>query len=398
MFFAKVKFFVVIVIVLSLFLLGDGAVGVLQGAEVGKPWKLDGAGDFICTGNGKLLATKNFVSDEQQKTTKLAIEIWDLERRRRLDAFTLPHNPRVQWAISSDGKILACTDDKGKDCVLWDVASRKQRLRLPADGDLWLGTILFAPDDRSLLTLHHDAAPLGERKVRLHVWDPLTGKERFPPKDIIDASVRYSRDSKRIVVTGGQFPKFKRPNYRSAEQFAGFTGDPSIILLDAASGKELKRLKTNEHVGGFLAFSPKDRTVAAVGTTLGGLRPWVAKANWISLWDLDTTKVNKKIEIPLGITALSFAPDGKSLIAALLPDNTKPKILWIDTKTGAMNSRDLPETDPMLKGPPTFWKFAIAPGGKHVIVHLGNLKSATLRVYEIPSVKDFKGQAESVPP
>ncbi|HEY7312524.1 MAG TPA: sigma-70 family RNA polymerase sigma factor [Gemmataceae bacterium] len=118
---------------------------------------------------------------------------------------------------------------------------------------------------------------------------------------------------------------------------ASTSHDGLIYLWDAATGKELRRIRTTEakkeyisHVFA-LAFSPDGKVLASRQTD-----------NAVCLWDVATGKELRRIAINNGAPkeegALCFSPDGKALafdlMALLPPREFKHRVLLLDAATG----------------------------------------------------------------
>jgi WD40 repeat protein len=97
------------------------------------------------------------------------------------------------------------------------------------------------------------------------------------------------------------------PDGRILAAGAGYAG---IILWDAASGKEIRRIE-GETVGDMLSFSPDGKILAAVRNWQQGKAGGV-----IQLWDVATGKLGRTIQGDNTlIRCVAFAPDGKLLAA-----------------------------------------------------------------------------------
>jgi WD40 repeat protein len=154
-----------------------------------------------------------------------------------------------------------------------------------------------------------DFSPFGNRVVTgggkgIDVWDAETGKKLFQASTLGAKAVSYSRDGRFIVASvAGEF----------------------ILVLDGATGKELRKLK-NAMQPYEILVSPDSRTVF----TKWGYPPAFQGRSGASLWNLATGKeVIGFARSPDGL--VGFSPDGKTF-CELNGDRTQATI-W-STETG----------------------------------------------------------------
>lgn len=108
----------------------------------------------------------------------------------------------------------------------------------------------------------------------------------------------------------------------------GSYGEKDVYVVDAATGKEIRRLKGHTTPVTGLAFSPDGSLLASTGTV--NLPP--SKDGSIRLWDIKTGKQLAVMQTN-GVRKLAFSPDGK-VLASASGANPLEVVLW-DAKTGA---------------------------------------------------------------
>jgi WD40 repeat protein/tRNA A-37 threonylcarbamoyl transferase component Bud32 len=242
-------------------------------------------------------------------------------------------------AVSPDGKRIASAawDNTAR---LWHSDGAPPRILDPETR--FMLSVAFSPDGRRLAA--------GSRDSRLWLWDvekdrpPL--EVRLPGKGV--ESLSFAPDGQRLAVALGNFFA-KAPG-----------GNPTVRLLDAATGKELAVL--SGHTDDVLAvrFSPDGKRIASGGydgtvrvwetvsarpiATLDGHASTVHGVAWsetagllasasadrtVRLWDARTLKLVKVLPHASTVYAVAFNPNGTRL-AAGCEDNTIR--LW-DVKT-----------------------------------------------------------------
>ncbi len=204
-------------------------------------------------------------------------------------------------------------------------------------GSGWTRSLVFGPDDRTLLAYG------GGQVV---TWERTTGKplRRFAVPAGLPSS--FSPDGTALALVDGK----------------------EIRIWDTADGKELRKLPapdTRERTDP--VFSPDGAKLAAVG------------AREVILYDRQSAKVLHTLAVPGGSYGAAFSPDGRYLLVA---PRRGPAQFW--DVAGVKRVRDLnPKRD-------FFWRAALAfsPDGKTVA--MGHFHSAS--VAEVSSgraVSDF---------
>jgi RNA polymerase sigma factor (sigma-70 family) len=232
------------------------------------PWKK--GNEFMCIApDGKTVAWA-----EPSGTTHL----WDMSTGREIRQFLVPKFGH-RGAFSPDGKTLAVAGGDGKETGihLLDVATGQVIRQFQGDGAL-----CFWPDGKTLGSHggHH------QPKAR----DVATGQERHQFKGL--RPLCFSQDGKTM---------------------AGYASDPDsyfgvIAVYDATTGQQLCQLKEKERGDAFFAvcYAPDGKTIAT-GGQYGPIQLWdVATGQGIRQLNGHTTRVQ----------SLCYAADGKTLASA----------------------------------------------------------------------------------
>jgi WD40 repeat protein len=239
--------------------------------------------DAAFSPDGKFLAT---AGGEER------IILWDPATLRRLGEL----EGREPLGFSPDGKLLA---GRGPDesVRVWDVSSRQELRRLPAPR--FASCLAFAPGGRGLAVVD---AFSGRLHSRLVLWDVKTGRAIFESEEVPPDSdtVAFSPDGRSLAVGGGQPREDKNddpdPHWPPPMQ-------PTIAILEAASGQLRARLKGESHIDR-LRYTPDGKTLIASG----GPDP-------ITLWDPSTGKLMRKIgRFQRGGGRMALTSDSRTLV------------------------------------------------------------------------------------
>jgi WD40 repeat protein len=291
--------------------------------------------------NGKLVATGENAN---------VVRIWDAstgQEVRRLTA-TLPETnpnqgevPRYVMALrfAADGKAIVATYVQAPVAVLWDVSTGAERQR-------WTG------EDAYPTNLSGDGARLAAVGTGVHVVDVATGLEvqtvqlATNPNNQeqvmavalnADGSILATvTDDKTIrfwdVATGRKRRQATLPGYATALAFSGdgaalaafcpdVDGVGAVVLIDAKTGKELRRLEGPIRGIHVLVFTPDGKSLATGGVD-----------HTLRLWDTATGKeLPSPAGHPGGITTISLTRDGRRL--ATCSDNDRIIRIW-ESATG----------------------------------------------------------------
>jgi WD40 repeat protein/serine/threonine protein kinase len=236
------------------------------------------------------------------------VRLWDPATGRRLaelrghtDTVTglgfLPDGPGAAWRLVSAGR--------DGSLRFWDEASAADGLELGGYRSA-VTNFAFSPDGRL-------AARDGSGVVK--VWDPASGQGllAIPTHGEILA---FRPDGRRLVTGGGDPFHPEKPG--------------ELVVWDAATGAEVRRLEGPSLYVSAVAFTPDGRRLLAAS---GNPKAKPPKSGEVTVYDTATWAVVATFHSDLGlIDALAFRPDG-SLLAVGAWNN---RIQLCDPATGAV--------------------------------------------------------------
>ncbi len=273
--------------------LWDAATGKSKGTleRIGK----GSVQSFVYAPDGNTIATAGGWSDN-------VVQLWDAQTGAHKTTLS-GHTQEVNSiAYSPDGSIIA---SGSKDGVvrLWDVATGKQKAVLARTSWIhfllpWLSpsvnAVAYSPDANTIAAVSVD--------YTLRLWDTQTTKLKTTLTGHTGPvnAVVYSPDGKMIATVGGW-------------------KDYTIRLWDAVTG-EIKAVLTGYTPINAVAYSPDGKTIATGGDY---------HSNALQMWNAETKKLKATYtEHTEGIlSSMVYAPDGNTIAAVNLSDNTVR--LWL---------------------------------------------------------------------
>jgi RNA polymerase sigma factor (sigma-70 family) len=217
------------------------------------------------------------------------------------------HRSKVVWAFLTPDHKSAITAETAEGTILvWDMVSGQVRQRLEGTGR-GLAGVIPASDGRTLYALDW---PEG----RIVVWDLASGKplrHLSPPP-----SFKSPAELKALAPNGKTLALAER------------RGD-TVVLMDAATGKETHQLRGSEHGISLVAFTPDSRNLIVFRDT-----------RTIEVWDVSNGAKIRQLLPPAtmpdrgnlrwrGRDAVALSPDGR--LVAYVKDNFSPALFELAT-------------------------------------------------------------------
>jgi eukaryotic-like serine/threonine-protein kinase len=237
---------------------------------------------------------RTLVSGSSDGTVKL----WDVDTWSQvtLKGHT---NEVVSLAFSPDGKILASGSADGT-VKLWS-AERRQSPDVMQGHTDWVFTLAFSPDDQTLATAGFDGT--------IRMWDWRTGAviTQTPVQANDFFTVAFSPDGKMLATGEGL--------WRGA-RFRERTDSPAARLWNVADLSEAISLPGYRSPNANRTYDVPDG-VRAVAFSPDGMT--LASGDWnglVKLWSLPSTTEIVSFSTSGCITGIQFSPDGKFFAAA----------------------------------------------------------------------------------
>lgn len=251
---------------------------------------------------------------------------WDVIERRevwRLEG----HTTRIiDLVLSFDNKLAASVSEDGT-ILVWDLATGRQKVKLPTRADLGR-RLLFSTDGRYLLSTEPDRM--------LALWDVTSGTEvrRFVGPELPVTTFTVSADTTRLLL-----------------------GSERVVLVwDATAGREMRRFTTPGGSLTSLTLSPDGGQVLATTSTLA-----------LGLWEVESGR-----ELGDGEERAKWVTEARTRLVrqALLSGTTtvvrrpvtQSATTTVATTTPAGDNPSGAETNPMVSGTISKVVQALTPG------------------------------------
>jgi WD40 repeat protein len=191
-----------------------------------------------------------------------SIMLWDLVTRRYRRVIQEQDYQPVSVSVSPKADwVAACGNHPGRrdfQVIVWNGETGEVRGG-PKHGKLYEPSLAFSPDGHWLALASGVVTPQQPNSIIL--WDPATTEQRgLVPQLYLAKAVAFLPDGKTLVTTGEPRPH----------------GEVLVLLIDVATGRELRRLTGFAHLVNRLAVSPDGRFLAT-GTMRGLVQAWDLK-------------------------------------------------------------------------------------------------------------------------
>jgi WD40 repeat protein len=275
--------------------------------------------------DGSKVASTTGQWNKEKKEWVGEVRLWEAQSGKEL-AVLHGHTDEIECvAFSADGKRLA-TGSKDMTAKVWDLAQAKDVQTLKGHTAAVLA-VAFNKDGTRLATAGEDGT--------VRVWDVAGGKELtgdkgglrlagladFTPAPPKDAKAPEPKDKKGQDKKGPPAKGKKGPEPKAAKEAplpvttVAYSRDGSklaaastggvVLIWDAASGKDLQKIKGPEGVWS-VAFSPDGTRLAEGG--------W---SDLIKVWDVATGKeLLQRNGHDRTVSCVAFSPDGQRLATA----------------------------------------------------------------------------------
>jgi uncharacterized protein (TIGR03067 family) len=267
--------------------------------------------------NGKLIASATCGGN----TEKNEVRLWDAATNAALEVrFDSPNHVWTALTFSPDNKFLAGANMRQAHAVVWDVATGKEKAKLPHKGSVW--AVAWSPDGKLLAA--------SDEFGYVKVWDvsARTTTAEFKLTNSRAMGVAFSPDGK-LLATGDHDKYIKLWDLKSKQiklQWRTYDYSPSLTfsndgkfllsggalgnprIWDVANGKLVADLKGSNDEVRIPAISPNGQLIATMEMFQTD----------VILWDRATAKAIATLKGPArsGLCiGLSFSPDGNRLAA-----------------------------------------------------------------------------------
>lgn len=347
-------------------------------------------------------------------STQAAARVWDTRTGRPITP-PLPHVPHPSAptghaALSPDGTRVA-TIRKDGSFIVWNVATAGPIRRFDfVDGMArWL---CFSPDSRRVAASHY-----GQTRV----WSVETGQP-VSPLMMDHGQMRFSPDGTRLAGTARVWDITTglavASNLRHSADIHTLAFAPDGVRVVTASADRTARVWGSDDRGPLTPLLRHSADVLDAAFSMDGRRIVTRCADGsVRVWDLAPSESADRILVhdgAVGVTGVSFSPDGRRLLTAFRRKGANGPVVW-DLRTGqavrlaTWDAGDWPSASfspdgrwiaatnaagevrlwnaatlrcvlPVVQGSGHVWEAAFSPDSRSLMT-----RSDDVRVWEVPS-------------
>ena len=268
------------------------------------------------------------------------VRVWHAPTGALILTFNQHPDPATALTVTPDGKQALSGSTKGQ-VLVWDIATGKVVRELDC-GD-WVGSIAVSPDGRQVLTGCRGGITLWDletgRSLRKHSTNghpvDAVGFTKRGPLAVWDRKLTmyvYDLGRQQMAYTKTYPRRCDPARMLFSPDFSilvvGTWYDHAVRLYDAASGKLIRELEGQRYEIADATLSPDGKQLITCG-----------RDQTIHAWDLGTGKRRYEFSLSPKVikwSAVSYAPDGYTFIAANQRNENPARLRRFDAATGEL--------------------------------------------------------------